>query len=45
MQNKKYQTVETVPKSNSQSYKEAKYMQNTHKYMTVQFPGLEKALQ
>ena len=38
MENKKYHTVGTIPKSKSQ--KEAKSIPLTHKYMTGHFPGL-----
>jgi len=44
MENKKYQTVDTIPKSKIKILKRNnRYL--THKYMTVHFSGLVQALQ
>lgn len=40
----KYHTVGIDPKSNSKSWKEAKAIPRTHKYMTDHFPGCVEAL-
>jgi len=44
MKNKKYHTVDTVPKSNIK-IDETKSTPLKHKYMTAYFPGLVQILQ
>ena len=45
MKNKKYNIVETVPKSNRKIVEKGKIDTLTNKYMTANFPGLAQALQ
>ena len=45
MENKKYNAVGTVPKSNWKFFKRGEIDILTHKYMIAYFPGLAQALQ